>query len=529
MAGGAGFSLGQYAQNGSLPFGPVARGTSLTFSLQITNTGSSSLTISNIVITPVTGNSGDFILNGFSGSLTIGAGLGNASLSVTFMPTSAFETFESAQLVFTTNAISGLQSFLLTGTCAQLPTANSYNSSTSDLGTSVTNSSPSSTVTSQAIASWASQPVTVGASVSASVEILTLTFSNSGSGNGLAQFYYSVDGGTTWVLFTSFSSNQTNDPISTALVGLSNLDTLQIKVVLSAIVSGPSGSSTVTLTTNQPAAQIATSGDNWVQITQYDTVLHQVLAPVVNFGNVTVGVDAGATRIDIYNPLPIGISLVLVADVSMGFFVFNPTSGPPINIPSLGTFSFYPKVNAVQGGNQDDTQSFTVTLTASSLTFYIESYYQAPSLVPAFVLVGDQEQTLVGVSSSPVQLLYFDITGGPEDLNITWSRQYYVDQPHLNKFLNRVWFLYERISSDGSTPELALFASVVNPENMPTSSDSIQLDTSTTDGKNQIGAFDVQVTGSCITLTFTAARNTALSVLGWILKLDEIGEVIEGT
>ena len=180
------------------------------------------------------------------------------------------------------------------------------------------------------------------------------------------------------------------------------------------------------------------------------------------------------------------------------------------------------------GGFQEDTQAFTVTLGSGDATL-VDSYYTSPVLVSYASLTGDLEQTVLALqdpSSGQASLNAFQYDlNGCED-QVSWSRQYYLDQPQLNKILNRVWLLYE------VTPgvrNLRMFASVFSPDG------ELSVAPSFTPGQGDfgqlaIGVYSFEITGSCITLSWLLpASEGNISLTGWIVKGDLGGEVIEGT
>jgi hypothetical protein len=112
----------------------------------------------------------------------------------------------------------------------------------------------------------------------------------------------------------------------------------------------------------------------------------------------------------------------------------------------------------------------------------------------------------------------------PED-QVILARQYYIGQPQMNVIMNRLWLLYERL---GATP-ITCTATCVNPNATLEATDTITL-SSAKDGLLTIGAFDVQITGSCVNVTLSVPALTGIfSLCGWVFKVDEGGEVIENT
>lgn len=215
-----------------------------------------------------------------------------------------------------------------------------------------------------------------------------------------------------------------------------------------------------------------------------------------------------------------GVTVTAVADATQGWSI-SPTTAT-IAQGASQTFTLT-QAAAVAGGIQDDP--IAATLTDSNGNVYnLEVYYVTPLLAQFAVLAGATEGAVMAIAGGAQPLLgQFEPTGNT-DAPITFSRQYYVDQAHLNKIVNRLWLLFEREAAFS----LTVTGSVINPSN--TNPSSATLISAIGNEQLYITAGDLQITGSCITLTFTAAAGTSqFSLLGFILKLDEAGEVIENT
>jgi hypothetical protein len=246
------------------------------------------------------------------------------------------------------------------------------------------------------------------------------------------------------------------------------------------------------------------------QVVSFEVVVHN---PDSTLTNPPVTIAATALTAKGYAVTPASISA-------------NPESG--------GSFTVTLTVPGTAAGLQDDVAALTIkTNTLSGTTCTFEVFYSVALIVPAFTLVGDQEATLVAfypdpqtppLSNAVATLNAFTPALATEDA-VSFSRQYYVDQPHLNKILNRIWLLYERYGAF----TLECTASAVNPKNAASSSDTLTGDAAT-DGLLQIGCLDVQITGSCLNIAYSMAANSGiLSIAGMLMKLDEEGEVIENT
>lgn len=177
-------------------------------------------------------------------------------------------------------------------------------------------------------------------------------------------------------------------------------------------------------------------------------------------------------------------------------------------------------------GVQDDLNSFSFTVTSGAYPFTFETFYSVAAFTPAFSLTGSQEQSVLALDASSVSTAsYYNPAGTLNDEAILLQKQYYIDQPHLNKMLNRIWLLFERVASF----VLSCVASTLNPKNQP-STVLRTVANIATDGQLNVGVFDLQLTGSVITVTYSMPANTGqFSLVGFVFKVDEVGEVIENT
>jgi hypothetical protein len=135
--------------------------------------------------------------------------------------------------------------------------------------------------TSSTLSGFASQvvnnaPVTLscGLSVNAVAVPVTIMGDELLSGN-IVNLQYSIDSGSTWTTFytqswlatTSFS----NLPTSVQVAGLTNIDTLQVKILTTSFAGGPGGSSTLTATLGVITATIGQVVTQWSASTTYTT------------------------------------------------------------------------------------------------------------------------------------------------------------------------------------------------------------------------------------------------------------------
>jgi len=541
MAGPA-FSISNVGPSGLIPFGSVAQGQSLTFYLPIKNLGSIPLVIAAATVTLVSGKAGDFFLSNFSPGLAIGPGATDESLSLTFRPTDAFETAEQATVTFKSNSISGLQTFTLTGKCVELgtsvsnPVSGSIVVSESQTGDQFTGHVFGSDVATNAafpsVAVSPAQTVSVIMQVSENLVGGSPSPPFTGGCHAGLRLEYSSDVGATWTTFytAGVDATQTLNDTTTAgfaLVGIvSDLNQIQVRATATCDVNSLNSlTATATATISNFSAQIITSGDSWIQAIQTDA-FPKVIAPVLNFGDVIVGGTYTSNAITVTNPSTGPVAVSLSADTAMGFSIVNQTGSLILSPLRASTLTFQVQLVPVTGGAQDDTEGFTVTLTVSGEQFTYEAFYVAPPIVPAFILQGDVEATVLALKTpvSSSVLASFNPQAACEDA-AALSKQYYVDQAYLNKMFNRLWLLYERFGAF----TLTLNASVVNPKGVPVKTATVT-GSSATDGLLAIGALDLQLTGSCLNLAFALAANAGIvSLAGYVMKVDEGGEVIENT
>lgn len=520
----------QYVGSGAtIPFGLVPKGVPFKLYLSIKNLGTSNLIISGIALTTLTGNAGDFVLNGFSGSLTIASGAVDETLSITFTPTADYETFETASLVFTSNSVSGTQNFVLTGTCAKLGTATNVNATSTSFLASASQSGVGTNTSTTATDSFPSTAVSVGATVLVSLSVnVTVTVPGGGTGgSGSIEVQYSKDGGTTWYTFYAFDSYGSATKTQAASISISGLtDTNQILIRAVSVATVIFGTGTVSINSTVSAivASITTTGDYFVQITQ-TSALGNPVPPVVDFGTVVLGTPYTSMDLNITNPTPTPLSITVAPDAGSGYGA-TLTGANPVAAAGASTLVLNLTLTPEVGGNNDDLSAAVLSLVSYSASQNIEALYSAPAFTPAFTLIGDQEATALALEDAVnvPSLNYFDSTQACEEA-MQLARQYFVDQLHLNKFLNRLWLLYERLG----VFVMSCTGSVVNPKNMTSQTSQVTGDTAT-DGLIAIEPFDLQITGTCLNLTFDlAAGQGPVSLIGFVMKVDERGETIEGT
>ncbi len=208
---GTGAAPGQLNANpGSVNFANVQVGTSQTQSATVTNSGGSSLTVSQATLTGAS-----FTLGGLTLPLTLGTGQ-SATFSLAFAPQSTGSS--SGNVAFTSNAPSSPLSIALSGTgtaagtLAVSPTSLSFGSvvdgSSAPLSGSLTASGASVTVSSASsnssefVLSGISLPATIPAGQSAT---FTVTFTPGASGAASASL--------------SFASNASNSPAVQTMTG----------------------------------------------------------------------------------------------------------------------------------------------------------------------------------------------------------------------------------------------------------------------------------------------------------------------
>lgn len=217
------------------------------------------------------------------------------------------------------------------------------------------------------------------------------------------------------------------------------------------------------------------------------------------------------------------ITITLVPKASAGFSLTTPNV-LTLNPGDSAAINLHLVVPA-GAGLQDITDALQLQM-AGGATFTFEVFYVIAPFAPAFTLVGDELQTAVGLSTGGnPSVSYYDPDGLLNNGDVYLEKEYYVDQPHLNKILNRVWLLFERLKPF----ELTANVSVVNPKNQP-SPPPATFSSSDTDGRLGIGCFDLQITGATLELTFSMPDGTGqFSLAGFLMKIDEAGEVIENT
>lgn len=526
MAGPA-FYLGTTGEAATLAFGPTPQGTSLGFYLVIFNQGTTPLVITAVTVTADPGTpTTDFKVLFFTGSLTIAPGAEDTSLALLFQPTAAPETFESAQLQFTSNSVYGVDQFQVTGTCAVLPTSSSATPTPTSCTSTTSISSGTATNYSTSVA-FPSTPVGSGASV-------TVTYSYSGNastiGNAQGQAFvqFSTDGGTTWQTtgggWTGNSTASFSGPGTISLgTLLTNLSQLQVRAATSVTVYPSGNPMNVSITLSGFTATMSTGGDTFVEVSQF--AANNVLTfPIQNMGPIALGSPTTTSTFNIYNPTsaPVTVTFTFAPEYSLG------TVSGANPMPAGGTLHVTFIVTPQRKGPQDDPAAVTVQAQGSSFSTDIEIQYQTPVLVSAYSLTGNREATVLALGShvSVAIPFYFD-SGTPCEDQCTLGRYYYFDQPQLNKNVNRVWMIYERLG----TVVLDLAMGTTNPKNSANPVAQVTLPT-TNDGIPDILVFDIQLTGSMLALVFRPELQgtlAPLSIVGFVVKVEEGGEVIEGT
>lgn len=517
--------------NNNIPFGSVAFGGSLTFHLPITNFGSSNLIITALTITPLTALAGDFSYT-VTLPLTIAPAATDESVTVTFTPTAARGTFETATLVITSNAVAGVSSYNLTGTSVKLGSATPFNPTPTSESASSTSIVPGHFPVDSSSSVWLNQSTT-GDTVTVSVTCDASGVFGPGSG-GTSNIYweYSLDGGVTWTTFFSWTASDIGNTItmpttlqSFSTTSCSNLNLLQVRVEASADIA-PGSDTSVTANGSVSAIQatVTVNGDFWIQVVQTSAAANQI-APVGFFGNVNIGTAYLSDLFTITNPTPTPITITLTPDAPNGFALSGLTGSLLLAAFSGSTVTFKIQITPLSHSVQDDFNSVIAALIGHSSSVALESFFTSTLLTPAFILLGDQEETAVAINGSSSTASYYNAAGLLNDAAVLLSRQYYIDQPQINKSLNRIWLLFERLAAF----TLSCVASVVNPKNQP-NTPTLQVVNASTDGTLGIGVFDFQITGSCVTITYSMPAGTGqFSLVGFVLKVDEIGEVIENT
>lgn len=530
MAGPA-FQLFNAGSSALIPFGSVGLSKSLTFLLPILNTGTTDLHITAINVGAISGAASDFVVANFVSPLIIPAGGSDESVSITFTPTSPADTIEQASLTFVSNSTSGTHIFTMTGTAVDLGlTFNASGSPSTNSGAVSQGSQGTSTSTSTAT-SFVATAVPGTAVVSVTMNLAGNFVFSGVAGPSFYLFQYSIDGGTTWTTFDTITTSSDltfNMPsgFDLAAGAVSNFNQITLQVICSATVPSPTpGTASVNVTASSINAGYLVSGDIFFQVVQQDASM-AIVAPVFNFGNVVQGTSYFSNTVILTNPGVVALTVVLTPDAASGYSIQDQIGSLTLLPNSSSTLTFKIGLNPNAAGFQDDSAAVVITITGQMGETDLEAFYITALIIPAFILQGDQEATVVALrTATTLSFMNAFLPGLPVEDALSFSRQYYVDQPQLNKILNRVWLLYERLGAF----TLALVASAVNPSAMPSSSASITAG-ATNDGLLTIGVFDVQVTGSSIQLSFSLPPlGGVLSLLGWIMKLDEAGEVIENT
>jgi len=144
-----------------------------------------------------------------------------------------------------------------------------------------------------------SAPVTLSCSLSISALAVPVTISGYLllSGN-VATLQYSTDSGTTWTTFYTQSWNSTTDitvPCSVQVTGLTNINTLQVKILTTSFASGTGGSANLTATLGAVTATIGQIVTAWTATTAY-TVGQMIVDNNFNIQTVSTSGTSGAAQ-----------------------------------------------------------------------------------------------------------------------------------------------------------------------------------------------------------------------------------------
>ena len=513
-------------QGNVIPFGYVPQNTGYTFYLPITNTGTVNLVITGVTITPITSSPGDFTTLFDSGTVTITPGSTNTGIGVTFMPTAAYETFESATIKFTSNALGGLQQFTLTGTCVNPGTDSSVTVGSTTASASHTGTGTSTTTSSSLI--FPSDAVGTSAEVSV---IVNVTYSTpGGTSTGLITFNYSTNSGSSWTTFFSWygaitpgGATGVNENFTIPSGVVTNTSLVELQVIATVTTNG--GSSTAVGTINSATAYVTTGGaDIFCQVIQLNASAVQI-PPVMYFGNVTVGVTTNYPNT--FNIVNTSNSVILVEpynDYAAGYnFQFTPDSNllTPGEMFSLTNIT----LTAPVGGNQDDTSAISITIASQVGAINIEGLYNALSLTPVYSLTDSTEQMLIGLFdgsniSTMMQVLPTNLACEEACNAIT---QLDFEAPDLNKQLERLLLRYEALGAC----VVAITYSAISPTGQVAVTQTRTLSTST-DGKLRQTLFDGSIAGDIISISINiAAAAGPFSMTLYAPYFEPRGEIIE--
>lgn len=442
---GAVFSLNPSGYSGALPFGYVAQGTSYTYNLPIYNPGTSSLTISAATLTITNGNAGDYTLNGFTGSLVIASGAVDRSLSVTFRPTSAYETVETATLDFTSDAVSGTVNFNLSGISANPGSGTTYTPTNAPQSAAATQNNAGTTTEYSTDVVFASAAVPPSSVISVSLNYSAYFYpSRDNEGNGTAYFQYSTDGGSTWnnwFDWTSATTQSVSDLINSGTLADSflNIDQLMFRVEAT-VTCNPGNIATISGTINSVSVTIGTAGDVYVQILEKDSSGDYV-PPVLEFGTVTPGLTYTSNQITIQNPTSQSLSVTINADAAAGYSIINQTGPNPLPPNNGGQITFNVQLIPPSSGVHDDATAVSFSITGQTGPMDMESWYTTASSETATVgelATLERELVLYADSVAPVYQ--------------AWSVQFRTETPSIARISQerRIAVEYENLQTLGS-------------------------------------------------------------------------------
>ena len=344
------------ASANSLNLGSLLVGASGSQSIVLTNTGNSSVSISQVVVTGA-----GFTAGGFAVPLTLAAGQ-NATLTVAFSPVAAGNVTGGVSVI--SNATNSPTTIALTGSgiaptrilspsVSSLSFGNILVGKTSGSQTvSITNSGNSSVTISQFTVSGAAftaggltVPTTLAAGQSAS---LTLSFSPSAAGTASGS--------------VSLVSNATNSPTTIALSGSGTVQTLQLTP---SVTSLSFGNVLVGSTSSSQTVSVSNTGNGSVTISQLTSVGTGFTAAGMAL---PLTLAAGQTT-----SMTVAFSPTASASVSGSVSVVSNATNSPTTISLTGT-GVQPQISVVPSsvafGNAtvgtSDAQTMTIRNTGTS-------------------------------------------------------------------------------------------------------------------------------------------------------------------
>ena len=505
-----------------LPFGSVPKGTPVLLKLCIANNGDTGLIITDVSLTVNTGGASDFILSGFTpGSpVLIAPGDVNISLGISFNPSADFQTLEQATLTFVSNSASGTNVYTVTGICADAGSTNSAGGA-DESSNAIQGASGTSTVSSVG-STFAAYAIPSGARVSISFTFQS-TITLTGGGVGTAKVQVSTDSGGSWQDAYGTSTGGTNTQNLSVPIANTATDFNQIQVRTTAVATvNVFGSSNVTASVSNLTLNATVGGDDSVQVSLNYIGLARTFA-CEDYGAVVKGGTYTSDDFQIYNYMLAPVTVNLTFNGTAGFSLDPGGIVGTQPIPPGGMVTFKMTLVPPKGGNQDIVNAFTLASGLSGYTVLGEALYEAPAIVSAFSLVGDVEKTVLAMQDGELEYFSMDPADELEDAAF-FSKQLYLDQPQMNKQINRLWLLFERVAQSA----LLLDVATANPINVPAIFHKQLSLPNVTDGKLDIRVWDFQITGSVIEVTVTLEQGKA-SLVGFVFKVDENGEVIEGT